>query len=129
HLASNSKLIRELYFDYKNSTIALCASCALITLITSLKVIVIKGSMGILTEREKEVMSLLRRGKSVKDIGKELKIPVTSVSRSITSIRRKAQDMEEDILFLRKLGYLDIKDCKIVFITPDRDPKALSKLK
>lgn len=85
--------------------------------------------MGILTEREKEVMSLLRRGKSVKDIGKELKIPVTSVSRSITSIRRKAQDMEEDILFLRKLGYLDIKDCKIVFITPDRDPKALSKLK
>jgi DNA-binding CsgD family transcriptional regulator len=85
--------------------------------------------MGILTEREKEIMSLLRQGKSVKDIGKSLDIPVTSVSRSITSIRRKAQDMEEDILFLKKIGYLDIKDGKIVFVAPDRDPKVLSRLK
>ena len=85
--------------------------------------------MGILTEREKEIMSLLRQGKSVKDIGKGLEIPVTSVSRSITSIRRKAQDIEEDIEFLKNIGYLDIVKDKIVFIAPDRDPKALSKLK
>lgn len=85
--------------------------------------------MGILTEREKEIMSLLKQGKSVKDIGKALEIPVTSVSRSITSIRRKAQDMEEDILFLKKIGYLDIKSGEICFITPDRDPKALGREK
>jgi len=85
--------------------------------------------MGILTEREKEIMSLLKQGKSVKDIGKVLEIPVTSVSRSITSIRRKAQDMEEDIAFLKNIGYLDIKSGEIIFITPDRDPKALGRAK
>jgi transcriptional regulator len=85
--------------------------------------------MGILTEREKEIMTLLKQGKSVKEIGKMLETPMTSVSRSITSIRRKAQDMEEDLEFLLRIGYIYIEGGKISFIVPDRDPKALSKLK
>jgi len=45
---------------------------------------------GILTPREKEILRYLRQGKSVKDIGKLVGTPITSISRSVTSIRRKA---------------------------------------
>jgi hypothetical protein len=55
--------------------------------------------MGILTEREKDILRHLQREKSVMDIGKLPEVPVTSVSRSITSIKRKARDIEEDIDF------------------------------
>lgn len=85
--------------------------------------------MGILTEREKEIMTLLKKGESVKEIGKTLEIPMTSVSRSITSIRRKARDIEEDIEFFQDIGYLNIRDGILAFTTPDRDPKALGRTK
>jgi len=85
--------------------------------------------MGILTEREKEILRLLREGKGVMDIGKLLEVPVTSISRSVTSIKRKARDIEEDIAFMREIKYLSIDKGQIKFLTPDRDPKALKKVK
>jgi len=85
--------------------------------------------MGFLTEREKEILRHLREGKSVMDIGKLLEVPVTSVSRSITSIKRKARDIEEDIAFMREIKFLSIEKGRIVYLTPDRDPKALKKVK
>jgi hypothetical protein len=85
--------------------------------------------MGFLTEREKEILRHLREGKSVMDIGKLLEVPVTSVSRSITSIKRKARDIEEDIAFLREIGYLSFDKGKMKFISADRDPKALGRLR
>ena len=83
--------------------------------------------MGILTEREKEIIRMLKRGMSAKEIAGSLGTPVTSVSRSITSIRRKAQDIEEDLSFMREIGFLSMEGGQLKFITPDRDPKALSK--
>jgi len=85
--------------------------------------------MGFLTEREKEILRLLREGKGVMDIGKLLEVPVTSISRSVTSIKRKARDIEEDVAFMREIKYLSIDKGQIKFLTPDRDPKALKKVK
>jgi len=85
--------------------------------------------MGILTEREKEILRRLREGKGVNDISKILKTPVTSISRSITSIRRKSQDIEQDIEFLQEIGFLSIEKGHLKFISPDRDPKSLGKIK
>ena len=85
--------------------------------------------MGILTEREKEILRHLREGKSVMDIGRLLEVPVTSVSRSITSIKRKARDMEEDIAFMLEIKYVSIDKGRIRFLTSDRDPKAIRKVK
>jgi DNA-binding CsgD family transcriptional regulator len=86
-------------------------------------------SMSILTEREREILRHLKDGESVMTIGRKLKTPVTSISRSITSIKRKAQDMEEDISFLQEIGYLSISKGQIFFTAPDRDPKSLAKRK
>ena len=83
--------------------------------------------MGILTPREKEILRHLRQGKSVKEIGKLVGTPITSISRSITSIRRKAQDIEEDVQFFCEIGYASIEKGRLKFLTPNRDPKALSK--
>ena len=83
--------------------------------------------MTYLTEREKEVISMLKQGMSVNEIGKKLETPTTSISRSITSIRRKAQDIQEDVAFLKEVGFLKIEDGEISFISPNRDPKALGK--
>ena len=69
---------------------------------------------------------MLKNGMSAKEIAGKLHIPVTSVSRSITSIKHKAQDIEEDIMFMKEIGFLSLVG-QIKFITPDRDPKALSK--
>ena len=85
--------------------------------------------MGILTEREKEILRLLREGKGVMDIGKLLEVPVTSISRSVTSIRRKARDIEEDIAFMREIGYLSFDKGEMTFLSADRDPKALGRKK
>jgi hypothetical protein len=85
--------------------------------------------MGILTEREEEILRHLRRGKSVMDIGKLLEVPVTSVSKSITSIKRKARDIEEDIAFMREIGYLSFDKGEMKFISGDRDPKVLGRLR
>lgn len=83
----------------------------------------------ILTGQEKEILRHLREGKSVMEIGKLLEVPVTSVSRYITSIRRKARDIEEDIAFLREIGYLSFDKGEMKFISGDRDPKALGRLR
>jgi transcriptional regulator len=85
--------------------------------------------MTYLTEREKEIIILLKQGMIVNDIGKKLETPTTSISRSITSIRRKAQDIQEDVAFLKDIGFLKIEGGEISFISPNRDPKALSKKK
>lgn len=85
--------------------------------------------MGILTERERDVLRRLRDGKSVNEISKALKTPVTSISRSITSVRHKAQDIEDDLSFLQEIGYLSIEKGRLKFISPDLDPKALGKIK
>ena len=83
--------------------------------------------MGILTPREKEILEYLRLSKSVKEIGKLEGTPITSISRSITSIRRKAQDIQEDVQFFCEIGYVSIEKGRLKFLTPNRDPKALSK--
>lgn len=85
--------------------------------------------MTYLTEREKEVVSMLKQGMSVNDIAAKLKIKTTSISRSITSIRRKAQDIQEDVAFLKEVGFLKIKGGELSCISPNRDPKALNKIK
>ncbi len=83
--------------------------------------------MTYLTEREKDVISMLKQNMSVNEIGKKLNTPTTSISRSITSIKRKAQDIQEDVAFLRDVGFLKIEAGELSFISPNRDPKALSK--
>ncbi len=83
--------------------------------------------MGILTPREREILKYLRQGKSVKEMGRLIGTPITSISRSITSIRRKAQDIEEDVQFFSEIGYASIDKGRLKFLTPNRDPKALSK--
>ena len=83
--------------------------------------------MGILTPREREILRYLRQGKSVKEIGKLEGTPITSISRSITSIRRKAHGIEEDIQFFCEIGYTSIEKGHLKFLTANRDPKAFSK--
>ena len=85
--------------------------------------------MTYLTEREKEVISMLKQGMSVNEIGKKLETPTTSISRSITSIRRKAQDIQEDVAFLKSVGFLKIEGGELSFFSPNRDPKSLGKIK
>lgn len=63
----------------------------------------------------------------MKDIGKLVGTPITSISRSVTSIRRKAQDIEEDVQFFCEIGYASIEKGHLKFLTPNRDPKALSR--
>ena len=85
--------------------------------------------MTYLTEREKEVVSMLKQGMSVNDIAGKLEIKMTSVSRSITSIRRKVQDIQEDVAFLTDVGFLKLEGGGLSCISPNRDPKALNKIK
>lgn len=84
---------------------------------------------GILTEREKEILRHLRQGKSVMEVGELLEVRVTSISRLVTSIKRKARDIEEDIAFMREIGYLSFDKGEMKFISGDRDPKALGRLR
>ncbi len=83
--------------------------------------------MTYITEREKVIVMLLKEGLSVRDIGIKLNTPMTSISRSITSIRRKAQDIQEDVTFFKDVGFLRIEDGELLFLSPDRDPKFLGK--
>jgi len=80
-----------------------------------------------LTPREKEILRYLRQGKSVKKIGKLIGTPIANISRSITSIRRKAQDIEEDIQFFCEMGYASTEKGHLKSLTANRDPKALSR--
>jgi hypothetical protein len=59
--------------------------------------------------------------------GKKLGTPTTSISRSITSIWGKAQDIQEDVAFLKEVGFLGIEGGMLSFISPNRDPNSLSR--
>lgn len=83
--------------------------------------------MGILTERERQVIRTLKDGVSVGDIGKKFKVSETSVSRSITNVKRKILDMEDDFSFLVEVGFFTIRNNQIECISESRDPKALAR--
>ncbi|MDY6958821.1 MAG: helix-turn-helix transcriptional regulator [Halobacteriota archaeon] len=83
--------------------------------------------MGFLTERERDIMQMLKDGKTVNDIGKHLGVSNTSISRSVSNIRTKVIDLEDDIKFLINVGFLKIEDNRFEYISRDRDPKALAK--
>ena len=83
--------------------------------------------MAYLTEREREIMELLKKRKSVQNIGTYYKVSDSSVSRSITNIQRKVKDIEEDIEFLIDIGFMQIRGSKVDFISRSRDPKALGR--
>jgi len=83
--------------------------------------------MGTITDREKEIMRLLKKGKTAKEIAKTLDIAESSVSGSIFRIRLKTHEIEEDINFLKEIGLLHIEKGGLRFVS--RDPKALAKLK
>lgn len=82
--------------------------------------------MGTITDREKQIMELLKRGKTVKEIAKTLGIAESSVSGSISRIRLKTHEIEEDINFLEEIGLLCIEKGRLKFVS--RDPKVLGKL-
>ena len=85
--------------------------------------------MGILTERERDIMQMLKDGKAVNEIGKHFKVSDTSISRSISNIRTKILDIEDDVDFLVDIGFLEFKNGKLECISRSRDPKALSEMK
>jgi len=84
--------------------------------------------MGFLTERERQIMQMLKNGKSVREIGRHFKISETSVSRSISNIRTKALDLEDDVKFMVNIGFLKIKNNRLEFISRNKDPKALANI-
>ena len=79
--------------------------------------------MGFLTEREKTILLCLSQGMSVTDISKKLGITLSSTSRSISRIRGKCLELEDDMNFLKEIGMLKIERDGFRFIS--RDPKAL----
>lgn len=84
--------------------------------------------MGFLTEREKEIIRLLKEGKTVRDIGKKFGVSDSSISKSITNIRTKGMYLKEDVEFLIAIGLVSIEEGELKFLTADRDPKALAKV-
>jgi predicted DNA-binding protein YlxM (UPF0122 family) len=81
--------------------------------------------MGSITQREIEILQRLKNGKSVSQIAKEVGVSITSISRSISRVRMKCMEIEDDVKILREVGFLDVKDGNLIFIS--RDPKALGK--
>jgi len=79
--------------------------------------------MGFITGRERQILKLLRRGKKVMEIAEELGVKMSSISRSISNVRHKCMEIEDDVDFLQEVGFLNIKDGYIEFIS--RDPKDL----
>ncbi|MBU4038031.1 MAG: LuxR C-terminal-related transcriptional regulator [Proteobacteria bacterium] len=83
--------------------------------------------MATLTEREQDIMELLKGGKSIVEIARQYKVHRNSVSRSLTNITKKIKDIEEDVEFLARIGFVEIKEGKLEFISRSRDPKALAQ--
>lgn len=81
--------------------------------------------MGFLTERERQIMEMLKQCKTVREIGKYFKVSDASISNSISNIKMKVKNLEEDIEFLKEIEFLEVSELE--FISKDRDPKALSK--
>jgi len=80
-----------------------------------------------LTEREHQIMELLKDGKQVQVIAKELKVPRSSISRSIKEIRLKLFELKDEIDFLQEIGFIEIKKNEIHFLSRDMDPKILQR--
>ncbi len=78
--------------------------------------------MGFLTEREHKIMIMLKDGTPVRIIATKLKVSDTSISRSITNIRVKAKEIEEDMQFFMDVGFVK---GNFEFIAYNKDPKAL----
>lgn len=85
--------------------------------------------MGVLTHRERQILTFLRDGSRVRDIARRFRISPTSVSRSISNIRRKARDVEDEVQFLCRVGYLSIRNGGLVDNTRDGDPKSIARRK
>lgn len=81
--------------------------------------------MGFLTERERYILKALSNRKTVSEIAKEIKVSLASISRSISRIRLKCMELEDDINILKEIGFLKIERNELKFIS--RDPKALMK--
>jgi len=79
--------------------------------------------MGFITGRERQILRLLRKGKKVMEIAEELGVETSSVSRSISNVRHKSMEIEDDVDFLQEVGFLNVRDGYIEFIS--RDPKDL----
>jgi FixJ family two-component response regulator len=79
--------------------------------------------MGFITGRERQILWLLKGGRKVMEIADELGVKMSSISRSISNVRHKCMEIEDDIDFLQEVGFLDIVDGDIEFIS--RDPKDL----
>lgn len=82
--------------------------------------------MGFLTERERTILLYLSEGKSVTEISKKLGITLSSTSRSISRIRGKCLELEDDMNFLKNIGFLEIRKDGFRFIS--RDPKELKRI-
>lgn len=80
-------------------------------------------SMGFITGRERQILKLLRKGKKVMEIAEELGVKLSSISRSISNVRHKCMEIEDDVDFLQEVGFLNIRDGYVEFIS--RDPKDL----
>ena len=78
-----------------------------------------------LTEREKRILRKLKDAKTVSVIAKDFKVSLASVSRSISRIKLKCMEIEDDVKILKEVGFLEIKDGELKFIS--RDPKALAQ--
>ncbi len=84
--------------------------------------------MGFITEREREILKMLRTGKRVKDIGKHFKVSDASISKSISNVKNKIIDLEDDVEFLIGVNFLTISNNKLEFISRSRDTKALASI-
>ena len=71
-------------------------------------------------------MEMLKEGRQIQKIAKDLGVPRSSISRSIKQIRLKLFELKDEIEFLQEIGFLRIGDNKLQFLTRDMDPKALS---
>jgi DNA-binding NarL/FixJ family response regulator len=83
--------------------------------------------MSILTERERKIMRALKAGKTIPVIAKDLKVPRSSVSRSITAIKLKMYELKDEVDFLRKIGFLRIEKDELKFLSESMNPKVLSE--
>ena len=83
------------------------------------------SNMAIFTDREKKIIALLKAGDSVSKIAEDLEISISSVSKSISKIKLKTYEIEEDIGFLIDEKFAIIEGNKLRFL--HRDPKELGK--
>ncbi len=68
-------------------------------------------------------MLLLHEGKRPREIALLLNVSPPVVSKSISNIRLKVYDIENEIEFLKKIGFLRIENNRLEFISNEKDPK------